>query len=929
MRLLLFLIPAFALAQTPVITPATPPAVRQGGTQQFNSDITVTWSCPGCAGSIDASTGLYTAPASIKAKQQFGGCQVLPNNHIFNTKIDGLSVNGNNATYMATASTGSINYLKSFPSSFIDNSTPTQNMVFFYTPTNNGLFSIPPPSIIRMEGGWYVPPFEGQDRHILAVNKTTCNFQETYNIYPIGANTFNPCLTCNSQSGAKYGGSQYNLPSTSTAEATDAAGMFLEPLTLHIQEIEQAITNASTIKHAIRATMPNTWITANNIWPATANAFFVSGTIPYGTRFRLKSSFDIAGFCTSETWCAAAKVLLTQLKEYGIILADGGIAWQIQVGLEYIPTHISMAFTQITASITPSVIESVDQSGLMIGRESGDVNTDAETVVATPTPGTPASKRVVLQGVTIGVENSQYNFQAGASATQLVGWVNNATDTSITWTMSPTLGTLTSGGSYTPPATSSTVQTTLVKATSAEDSTVFIFARLIVLPDGIIRIASGSLVDYVDANSHTWLAGFATDASGDIIPVLSDADGQYGTIFDGGYPALPDINLYKTVATSRTDIRFEMRMPNGKYKITAKLIDPDGTSMPVIHLESQGQLVYQKINALAASGGVKTPIDYILPAEVTNGSFSFVVRKAQGNNAFGETITRIAAISIEVDPDQNPRITVDPATATVNVTEQRQMTCVGWYMAGTCTWARSGTIGTINGSGLYSFNVPISPSNSTTITATSTVDGTKTATSNLTLTAGVPTKRINTGGVGFTDVDTGNIWEPDNGFVAYPSNSNPTGLNYDFGGPVAGAGGLELMYQQERYNRCSDSLRYQFSSPNGIYNVTLHWSEPWSVDLGYPRNMNVVINGTTVHTNLDPVAAAGGIRKIYKQTYPIVIVGNMLTIDLVGPTNPPNCNSPNDLTTSINGIEIVYTGAISVTSNIKGKANLKGRINIK
>src|SRR5580693_7850602 len=97
-----------ALAQV-AITPSTPPTVNQGTTFKFMANTAVSWSCPGCAGSIDAD-GTYHAPQSVKAQQSFGGFQVLPNNHILNTRIDSLPVNASSTAWIAGAGAIQVNY---------------------------------------------------------------------------------------------------------------------------------------------------------------------------------------------------------------------------------------------------------------------------------------------------------------------------------------------------------------------------------------------------------------------------------------------------------------------------------------------------------------------------------------------------------------------------------------------------------------------------------------------------------------------------------------------------------------------------------------------------------------------------------------------------------------------------------------------------
>src|SRR4051812_25091485 len=83
----IFLAGAMPLQAAIEITPASP-LVRQGQTISFTANAPVSWSlAPGSVGSIDAD-GTYHAPAHVAVQQQAGGCQLLPNGHIYNTRID-------------------------------------------------------------------------------------------------------------------------------------------------------------------------------------------------------------------------------------------------------------------------------------------------------------------------------------------------------------------------------------------------------------------------------------------------------------------------------------------------------------------------------------------------------------------------------------------------------------------------------------------------------------------------------------------------------------------------------------------------------------------------------------------------------------------------------------------------------------------------
>src|SRR5208283_3067191 len=100
----------------PTISPAAP-VVNQGAQVTFsctaNCGTSPVWSCSGCAGSINSGTGVYTAPATVTPQQSSGGMQLLPNNHIYNVRVDSLPVNSNSATWITAATETNINYTPS------------------------------------------------------------------------------------------------------------------------------------------------------------------------------------------------------------------------------------------------------------------------------------------------------------------------------------------------------------------------------------------------------------------------------------------------------------------------------------------------------------------------------------------------------------------------------------------------------------------------------------------------------------------------------------------------------------------------------------------------------------------------------------------------------------------------------------------------
>lgn len=605
------------------ITPSKPPTVNAGSTYTFTANEPVIWSmAPGSKGVINPSAGVYTAPSSVVAQQSVGGCQLLPNNHVFNVRIDSLPANSQSSAWISGAGDVPLNYLPSFPVNYIDSSAPVQNMVFAYTSGNNGPFAIPQYPGARIETGWFNGPFTGSDRHLLTVNPTTCAFQELYNIYKVGENTFNPCPECTSQSGVKYANSSYDLP---VGGATDAAGLFIMPLTLRLQELQSAVATGGTINHALRFTLQNGYVSGTtHLWPAmTHNP--EGGTVPYGARFRLKSNFNISGYSP------IAQVLLTQLKQYGIILADAGYGWQVTTEYAKWPQAYRDAFDELrNAQIGPSNFEAVDESKLMISNVSGSTPIGVEAVIATSiaNPGQSARLEIALAGISVNVPVEQKYIQAASPAQQFTALVSGSTNTAVTWSMNPPIGALTAAGVYTPPPNVLTPTITTVTARSSANPAILSSMTLTVLPAGPIRIVMGrsspyTTATYTDHNGNLWYA-----SSGD--------DGGHPYDNGGSWPSSLDIELYKIAYFAGNDMRFDITVPNGTYQITGKFAETEDWTKPgerLMNLEAQGKVIHQNVDLVAAAGGSNKPLDYILPAEVTNNHLQFVVRHVLGSYA--------------------------------------------------------------------------------------------------------------------------------------------------------------------------------------------------------------------------------------------------------------------------------------------------------
>jgi len=253
------------------LSPSTP-TIKAGAIQTF----TATGGTPpytyslrsGSAGFIDSVTGIYTAPASVTVKHQAGGCMLLPPDHIFNTRVDALPVHADSTALLGMFSSA-LAFSPSFGPNYMTNSTGTFSGVFLYTPLNNDIFQILNWPFLKRESGYFSDPFATgdlfADRHVTSINKDTCQFSDIYNNYPSPpGNVAQSCPTCTAQSGVKYNGFDFILPTTG---ATDAAGMAQQPVALRLEDLR-----SGALQHALRFTLGNINIEPAYQWPATANA---------------------------------------------------------------------------------------------------------------------------------------------------------------------------------------------------------------------------------------------------------------------------------------------------------------------------------------------------------------------------------------------------------------------------------------------------------------------------------------------------------------------------------------------------------------------------------------------------------------------------------------------------------------------------------
>lgn len=186
---------------------------------------------------------------------------------------------------------------------------PTVKIEFEYREESDpGPYPIPPDAAI--EGG---PKSDG-DRHVLVVDRDHARLYELFAAYPRDGG----------RSWKAGSGATWDLNKVSVGQrprgwtSADAAGLPVLAGLVRYEEVEQG-----AVRHAFRFTVRKS--RQAYVSPAThfASRSRDANLPPMGMRVRLKAEYDVS------TFSPRVRVILTALKQYGMILADNGSDWYI------------------------------------------------------------------------------------------------------------------------------------------------------------------------------------------------------------------------------------------------------------------------------------------------------------------------------------------------------------------------------------------------------------------------------------------------------------------------------------------------------------------------------------------------------------------------------------------------------------------------
>ena len=272
--------------------------------------------CSGGSISLNPNPPAGPCEPNPAASPTLAGCAVFPADNPWNRDVSCDPVDANSDQYIASINEGAQFLHADFgsnpdwgiPYSVVPGSQPFVPIVFTEYPDESDPGPYPVPADAAIEGG----SDSTGDRHVLVLNSGNCQLYELYHAFQ---DTNGPGW--HAGSGAIFDLSSNRLRPEGWTSA-DAAGLPILPGLVRYDEVE-----SGQITHAVRFTV---WRTQHAyVHPAThaAGATTDPAYPPMGMRVRLKASYDLTQFS------GPARVILSALKRYGMMVADNGQSWFI------------------------------------------------------------------------------------------------------------------------------------------------------------------------------------------------------------------------------------------------------------------------------------------------------------------------------------------------------------------------------------------------------------------------------------------------------------------------------------------------------------------------------------------------------------------------------------------------------------------------
>jgi uncharacterized protein (TIGR03437 family) len=394
--------------------------------------------------------------------------------------------------------------------------------------------------------------------------------------------------------------------------------------------------------------------------------------------------------------------------------------------------------TQITATVTGTTNTAVSWSTPAVGTLSSGLYTapsgitTAQSVVVTATsqadPTKSGNATIQLMPIVSVSLNPTSATLTPSQGRQFVASVTGTTNTGVTWSMNPTVGSL-SNGTYTAPSAITSPQTVTISAVSVVDPSKSGTATVQLMPNNLSIVLSPSAATLAPSQSTQFTPTVTGTGN---IGVTWSMNPSVGSLSGGLYTAPSTISSSQTVTITATSVQDSSTFATA----TVQLV-PNNISVKVS--PTAASLLATQSTQFAATVTGTSTTDVTWTMTPTAGSLSSGLYTAPSSIKSSQNVT-ITATSV-ADPSKsasavihllpkNINIRMSPQSATLAPAQSVQFTAlVDGTSDGTVVWSNSG-LGTVSSAGVYTAPSVVNTAQNVLITGTLLPpDGTPVATS--------------------------------------------------------------------------------------------------------------------------------------------------------------------------------------------------------
>ena len=542
--------------------------------------------------------------------------------------------------------------------------------------------------------GSNAPPSDTVAAAIAIAQHPSQNVADIYYLLP-PSSTFQPTLASSP--------SDWTLPIISTPAApllSPASGSYASGQQANIEES----TPGASIYYTTDGSVP------------TGSSLLYSGPFPLTRSQTVNAVAIIDGLSSagaSNTYTINAQVSVS-LMPASVTLAPS----QTQM---FIASVANSSNTAVTWSLNPAV-GSISNRGVYTAPAA---IATAQTVTVTATSAADSTKAAIAAIAltpAVSVSLTPTTATLGPSQTEaFLASVANSSNTAVTWSLSPAVGSISGSGVYTAPAAIATAQTVTVKATSVADPTKTAIAAIALTPAVSVSLTPATAT-LGSSQTEAFLASVANSSNTSVTWSLSPAVGSISG--SGVYTAPAAIATAQTVTVTATSAADSTKRASsrvtlasipaptffpapGAYTSTTSVTLSDGDSSAMIYYTTDGST--PSASSIRYTEAIPLSISATVRAIAINGTLNSAVTSGY------YTISAPLAVVVTLTPT-NAIIPVGLNQQFAAFVAGTQTTAVTWTVSGT---GCSGTAcGTISSSGLYTAPAVVPSSSAVTITAT-------------------------------------------------------------------------------------------------------------------------------------------------------------------------------------------------------------------